>query len=94
MSEHPELNEYLSSVLNSIRELIKEDENSVKAINLTFYNKTELPIEKFVFDMAELRANFVEYVNCQICVIAIVLLNLYHLLIPFCFKEGSILSKD
>ncbi|XP_018045222.1 PREDICTED: mitotic spindle assembly checkpoint protein MAD2B [Atta colombica] len=60
VSEHPELNEYLSNVLNAIRELIKEDENSIKAINLTFYNKNKLPIEKFVFDMVKLQAEFME----------------------------------
>ncbi|KYM86116.1 Mitotic spindle assembly checkpoint protein MAD2B, partial [Atta colombica] len=63
VSEHPELNEYLSNVLNAIRELIKEDENSIKAINLTFYNKNKLPIEKFVFDMVKLQAEFMEYVE-------------------------------
>ncbi|XP_012060984.1 PREDICTED: mitotic spindle assembly checkpoint protein MAD2B [Atta cephalotes] len=60
VSEHPELNEYLSNVLNAIRELIKEDENSIRAINLTFYNKNKLPIEKFVFDMVKLQAEFME----------------------------------
>jgi len=63
ISEHPELNEYLSNVLNAIRELIKEDENSVKAINLTFYNRNKLPIEKFVFDMIKLQAELTEYVE-------------------------------
>ena len=63
VSEHPELNEYLSNVLNAIRELIKEDENSIRAINLTFYNKNKLPIEKFVFDMVKLQAEFMEYVE-------------------------------
>ncbi|KAG5339535.1 MD2L2 protein, partial [Acromyrmex charruanus] len=60
VSEHPELNEYLSNVLNAIRELIKEDENSIRAINLTFYNKNKSPIEKFVFDMIKLQAEFME----------------------------------
>lgn len=63
VSEHPELNEYLSNVLNAVRELIKEDENSVKTINLTFYNKNKLPIEKFVFDIVKLQAEFTEYVE-------------------------------
>ncbi|XP_018306134.1 mitotic spindle assembly checkpoint protein MAD2B [Mycetomoellerius zeteki] len=60
VSEHPELNEYLSNVLNAIRELIKEDENSIRAINLTFYNKNKSPIEKFVFNMVKLQAEFME----------------------------------
>ncbi|XP_012540681.1 mitotic spindle assembly checkpoint protein MAD2B [Monomorium pharaonis] len=60
MSEHPELNKYLSNVLNAIKELIKEDENNIRAINLTFYNKTNSPIEKFVFNMVKLQAEFVE----------------------------------
>lgn len=63
VSEHPELNEYLSNILNAIRELIKEDENSVKTISLTFYNENKLPIEKFVFDIVKLQAEFVEYVE-------------------------------
>ncbi|XP_077259873.1 DNA polymerase zeta subunit 2 [Temnothorax americanus] len=60
VSEHPELNEYLSNVLNAIKELIKEDEKSVKAINLTFYNRTKLPIERYVFDMVKLQAQLTE----------------------------------
>ncbi|KAL6259434.1 hypothetical protein P5V15_009354 [Pogonomyrmex californicus] len=60
VSEHPELNEYLLNVLNAIRELIREDENSVKTINLTFYNKNKLPIEKFIFDMIKLQAELTE----------------------------------
>lgn len=62
VSEHPELNEYIRNVLNTIRELIKEDENSVKAVNLVFYNKRKEPIEKFVFDLVKLQANSTEYV--------------------------------
>ncbi|OAD55683.1 Mitotic spindle assembly checkpoint protein MAD2B, partial [Eufriesea mexicana] len=60
VSEHPELNEYIKNVLNTIRELIKEDENSVKAVNLVFYNKKKMPIEKFVFDLLKLQANNTE----------------------------------
>ncbi|XP_029051224.1 mitotic spindle assembly checkpoint protein MAD2B [Osmia bicornis bicornis] len=60
VSEHPELNEYLKNVLNAIRELIKEDENSVKAVYLVFYNKNKQPIEKFVFDLVKLQANSTE----------------------------------
>ncbi|XP_029156012.1 mitotic spindle assembly checkpoint protein MAD2B [Nylanderia fulva] len=60
VSEHPELNEYLSNILNAIRELIKEDESSIKTISLTFYNENKLPIEKFVFDIIKLQAEFVE----------------------------------
>lgn len=62
VSEHPELNEYLSNILNAIRELIKENENSIKIISLTFYNENKSPIEKFVFDIVKLQAEFVEYV--------------------------------
>lgn len=60
VSEHPELNEYLSNILNAIRELIKENENSIKIISLTFYNENKSPIEKFVFDIVKLQAEFVE----------------------------------
>lgn len=62
VSVHPDLNEYLMNILNAIKELIKEDENSVKAITLTFYNKNRLPVEKFVFDMVKLQAELAEYV--------------------------------
>lgn len=61
VSEHPELNEYIKNVLNAIRELVKEDENSVKAVNLVFYNRTKQPIEKFVFELVKLQANAAEY---------------------------------
>ncbi|XP_011689248.1 PREDICTED: mitotic spindle assembly checkpoint protein MAD2B [Wasmannia auropunctata] len=60
VSEHPELNEYLSNVLNAIRELLKEDENSIKAVSLIFYNRNKLPVEKFVFDMVKLQAELTE----------------------------------
>ncbi|EFN76940.1 mitotic spindle assembly checkpoint protein MAD2B [Harpegnathos saltator] len=59
-SEHPELNEYFFNALNAIKELIKEDENSVKTINLTFYNANKLPIERFVFDIVKLQAELTE----------------------------------
>ncbi|KOC67282.1 Mitotic spindle assembly checkpoint protein MAD2B, partial [Habropoda laboriosa] len=60
VSEHPELNEYIKNVLNAIRELVKEDENSIKAVNLVFYNKKKEPIEKFVFDLVKLQTNNTE----------------------------------
>jgi mitotic spindle assembly checkpoint protein MAD2B len=63
ISEHPDLNEYLSNVLVAIKELIKEEQNSIKAINLTFYNRDKLPIEKFVFDVIKLQADLTEYIN-------------------------------
>lgn len=77
VSEHPELNEYLLNVLNAVRELIKEDENSIKTINLTFYNENKLPIEKFVFDIVKLQAEFTEYVEQLISVF----LSFYYLYI-------------
>ncbi|CAK9834020.1 Mitotic spindle assembly checkpoint protein MAD2B [Anthophora retusa] len=60
VSEHPELNEYIKNVLNTIRELLKEDENSVKAVNLVFYNRKREPIEKFVFDLVKLQTSNTE----------------------------------
>lgn len=60
VSKHPELKEYLKNVLNAIRELVKEDENSVKMVNLVFYNKNKQPIEKFVFDLLKLQINSTE----------------------------------
>lgn len=65
ISEHPELNEYIKNVLNAIRELVKENENNVKAVNLVFYNKKREPIEKFVFDLIKLQANSTEYVSLK-----------------------------
>lgn len=64
VSEHPELNEYLLNVLTAIKELIKEDENSIKAINFVFY-KNKLPIEKFIFDIVKLKADLIEYVTIE-----------------------------
>ncbi|XP_046432135.1 mitotic spindle assembly checkpoint protein MAD2B [Neodiprion fabricii] len=57
VSEHPELNTYLKEVLNSIRELIRHDENSVRKINLCFYNQDKTPVEQFVFDLGKLKAD-------------------------------------
>ncbi|XP_012289114.1 mitotic spindle assembly checkpoint protein MAD2B [Orussus abietinus] len=57
VSQHPELNEYIQNVLIAIRELITEDENNVKAVNLVFYDKRRVPLEKFVFDLLLLQAN-------------------------------------
>ncbi|KAI4489367.1 hypothetical protein M0802_011192 [Mischocyttarus mexicanus] len=56
VSEQPELNEYLRNVLTAIKELLKEDENSVKAVNLVVFNENRTPIEKFVFDFVKLQA--------------------------------------
>ncbi|XP_003702877.3 DNA polymerase zeta subunit 2 [Megachile rotundata] len=60
VSEHPELNEYLKNVLSAIRELIRENDSSIKAINLVFYNKNKQPIEKFIFDLVKLQTNSTE----------------------------------
>nr|XP_033330854.1 mitotic spindle assembly checkpoint protein MAD2B [Megalopta genalis]XP_033330855.1 mitotic spindle assembly checkpoint protein MAD2B [Megalopta genalis] len=60
VSIHPELNEYLKNVLNAIRELLKEDENNVKAVNLIIYNINKQPIEKFTFDLVKLQINHTE----------------------------------
>lgn len=94
VSEHPELNEYLLNVLNAIRELIKEDENSVKTINLMFYNKNKLPIEKFVFDIVKLQAEFTEYIEQLISVYLRDFIFFIYIIISFHFKERSILFKD
>ncbi|KAK2577522.1 hypothetical protein KPH14_003613 [Odynerus spinipes] len=55
ISEQPELNEYLRNVLITIRELLKEDENNIKAVNFVIYNKHRIPLEKFVFDFVKLQ---------------------------------------
>ncbi|XP_043484571.1 mitotic spindle assembly checkpoint protein MAD2B [Leptopilina heterotoma] len=57
VSEHPDLNEYLKNVLNSLRELLKDDISCVKAVQMTFFNKERIPIEKFVFDILDLKAS-------------------------------------
>lgn len=54
VSEHPELNEYIVNVLKCLRELLKDDESSVKSVQMTFFNKEKTPIEKFVFDIMDL----------------------------------------
>nr|XP_050855874.1 mitotic spindle assembly checkpoint protein MAD2B [Vespula vulgaris] len=60
ISEQPELNEYLKNVLTAIKELLKEDENSIKAVNLVVFNQNRIPIEKFVFDFVKLQAQGIE----------------------------------
>lgn len=61
VSEQPELNEYLKNVLITIKELIKEDENSIKAVNLVIYNKNRITLEKFVFNFVKLQTQITEY---------------------------------
>lgn len=90
VSEHPELNEYLSNILSAIRELIKEDENSVKTVNLIFYNKNELPIEKFVFDIVKLQADLTEYV-CKELTIDLSILTKSLFFVNSFFFQGEIL---
>lgn len=57
VSEHPELNAYLKEVLNSISELIKQDETSVRKITLCFYDENKTPVEQFVFDVGKLKTD-------------------------------------
>lgn len=57
ISEHPDLNEYIKNVLNALRELLKDDVSSVKSVQMTFFNKEKIPIEKFVFDILDLKAS-------------------------------------
>ncbi|XP_012261447.2 mitotic spindle assembly checkpoint protein MAD2B [Athalia rosae] len=57
ISEHPELNSYIKEVLNSIRELIRHEENCIRKIVLCFYKEDRTPVEQFVFDLSNLRAN-------------------------------------
>lgn len=62
IAEHPEVSRYLTNVLSAIRDLLKEDENSVNAVNLALYNETKSPVEVFVFDMVKLRTELKECV--------------------------------
>lgn len=55
VSEQPDVNEYLRNVLVTIRELFKEDEDSIKAVNLVIYNKNRIPLEKFTIDFIKLQ---------------------------------------
>ncbi|XP_051175748.1 mitotic spindle assembly checkpoint protein MAD2B isoform X2 [Leptopilina boulardi] len=57
VSEHPDLNEYLKNVLNALRELLKDDISSVKSVQIIFFNNKQIPVEKFVFDILDLKAS-------------------------------------
>jgi hypothetical protein len=52
MSTHPYLNEYITECLKSIRELLKK--NEVRKVTVTFFDESQRPIERFVFDILDL----------------------------------------
>jgi mitotic spindle assembly checkpoint protein MAD2B len=52
MSTHPYLNEYISECLKTIKELLKK--NEVRKVTVTFFDETQIPVERFVFDILDL----------------------------------------
>jgi mitotic spindle assembly checkpoint protein MAD2B len=52
MSTHPYLNEYITECLKTIKELLKK--NEVRKITVTFFDETQVPVERFVFDILDL----------------------------------------
>lgn len=52
MSTHPYLNEYITECLKTIRDLLQK--NEVRKVTVTFFNETQRPIERFVFDILDL----------------------------------------
>ncbi|XP_034947753.1 mitotic spindle assembly checkpoint protein MAD2B [Chelonus insularis] len=55
ISEHPEINEYIRNVIQTIRELLLQSEESIKKINFVFLDKEKKPLETFVFDLYNFR---------------------------------------
>lgn len=55
MSQHPEVNEYIDNVLATIKQAILVSQDSIKCINLIFLDNNDDLIEKFVFDILNLR---------------------------------------
>ncbi|EDV21985.1 Mitotic spindle assembly checkpoint protein MAD2B [Trichoplax sp. H2] len=49
MSCHPQVNEYILSVLHSIKPLLKSD--SIRCLALVILDKSKRPIERFVFEL-------------------------------------------
>lgn len=61
VSKHPELNEYITESLKSVRLLIRH--GCLKSVVVCFYNKEEVPVERFVFDVLNVQANFRSHMN-------------------------------
>lgn len=57
VSQHPDVNRYITNVLACVQDLIQQDENCLKSVNLLFLNKDQTPIEKFTFRLDQLRNN-------------------------------------
>ncbi|KAK0175786.1 hypothetical protein PV327_009508 [Microctonus hyperodae] len=55
ISQHPEVNQYIKNILETIRELIIYDEKCVKNINLVFYDSKKLIVEKYVFHLFDFK---------------------------------------
>ena len=53
--DHPEIKEYILNVLNAVKELLRDDESSVKSVQINFLDSEKRPIEKFVFDILDLQ---------------------------------------
>jgi mitotic spindle assembly checkpoint protein MAD2B len=57
ISQHPYLNNYIKNILICIKELIKENENNLKSINILHTNESDILIEKFIFQFNQLEIN-------------------------------------
>lgn len=55
ISQHPEINQYIKNILETIRELIIYDEKCVKNINLVFYDSKKLIVERYVFHLFDFK---------------------------------------
>ncbi|KAJ1528682.1 hypothetical protein ONE63_007076 [Megalurothrips usitatus] len=56
VSKHPGVNQYITEVLQSARVLLRL--KGLKSLTLCFYNDTNMPIERFVFDLLNINENF------------------------------------
>ena len=60
ISQHPKLNEYIKNILEYLKQLIQENRNSLKSINILFINKDKVPIEEYIFKLSKLQINISE----------------------------------
>lgn len=56
VSKHPGLNKYITDSLRSVRTLLRQ--NNLRCVSLCFYDENERPIERFVFDILDIKENF------------------------------------
>lgn len=56
VSKHPGVNEYISESLRSVRALLRR--KHLKGVCVCFYDDSQIPIERFVFDLLDIEENF------------------------------------